>query len=229
MKTYLTRTLAFLVAGALLLCLPSPAEARKGKKDKGKDEAKEEEKWDVASPPGEWKTIRIDTEETTWSNVDVSPDGSTLVFDMLGDIYTVPIEGGEATALTDGIEWNIQPRFSPDGSRIAFISDRAGGDNLWIMNADGSDPVAVTEEGEHLIHNPSWSPDGDWIVTKKGFASTRSIPAGEIWMFHRSGGKGLPLIERTILTAQLAGLQDFSVVTGYEADKVEKFLSDLGR
>ena len=88
---------------ALLLALawslgpvPTPA----GEADK-KDEEKKEEKWDVNNPPGEWSTITIDTDESTWTNVDVSPDGKTLVFDLLGDLYTVPITGGEAKALTE--------------------------------------------------------------------------------------------------------------------------------
>jgi len=156
----------------------------------------EKPEWDVSSDEHYTQQVNIDTNETTWSNVSVSPDGKTLVFDMLGDIYAVPIGGGEATALTHGIEWNYQPRFSPDGSRIAFVSDRAGGDNLWIMNADGSEPYAVTDEKEHLVHNPSWSPDGDYLVGRKGYYSTRSIAAGEIWMFHRGGGNGVNLVER---------------------------------
>jgi Tol biopolymer transport system component len=181
----------------LLVLVPATALA---KKDKGKpgDDKKDEETWDVSNPPGEWRTIAIDTTETTWSDVDVSPDGTTVVFDMLGDIYSVPISGGDATALTEGIEWNFQPRYSPDGSRIAFVSDRAGGDNLWVMNADGSEPRAVTEEKMNLVHNPSWSPDGEYIVAKKGFTSTRSIPAGEIWLFHLGGGGGLQITERPL-------------------------------
>ncbi|MFQ5669994.1 MAG: amidohydrolase family protein [Acidobacteriota bacterium] len=182
-----------LIVGTLLFSLlaAGPVPARK------KEPADEEtEKWDVSHPPGEWVTIQIDTTETTWSNVDVSPDGKTVLFDMLGDIYSVPMEGGDVTPLTDGIEWNFQPRFSPDGSRIAFISDRGGADNVWIMNTDGSDPRAVTTEKEHLVHNPAWSPDGAYIVAKKGFTSTRSIPAGEIWLFHNGGGEGLQLTKR---------------------------------
>ena len=186
----------YLLAALLAVWAPLTAEAGKGKKGKKKDKEKEEETWDVSNPPGDWKTIVIDTEETTWSDVDVSPDGGTIVFDMLGDIYTVPIDGGEATALTDGIEWNFQPRFNPDGSKIAFVSDRGGADNLWVMNADGSDPRAVTEEKEHMVHNPYWSYDGEYVVAKKGFTSTRSIPAGEIWLFHSGGGGGLQLAER---------------------------------
>jgi Tol biopolymer transport system component len=126
----------------------------------------------------------------------VSPDGRQLVFHMLGDIYRVGIDGGEAEALTDGIEWNFQPRFSPDGRRIAFVSDRDGAENIWIMDADGGNPAQVTKERDHLLHNPAWSPDGDYIAARKGFVSRRSIPAGSIWLYHRGGGGGIELVER---------------------------------
>ena len=182
--------------------LPGAEAPKAAAKEAGKDETKadkdkkDEKKWDVNAPGGEWSSIRIDTSETTWTNVDVSPDGKTIVFDALGDLYTVPIAGGEAKALTTSIAWDYQPRFSPDGRRIAFISDRNGGDNLWVMKSDGSDPKAVTEEKTNLVHNPWWSRDGAYIVAKKGFTSTRSIPAGEIWLFHAGGGDGLQLVER---------------------------------
>jgi imidazolonepropionase-like amidohydrolase/Tol biopolymer transport system component len=173
----------------LLLTPPALAQAE--------EPEEEPEEWSVSEPPGSWRTVTIDTTETTWSNVDVSPDGSTIVFDMLGDIFTMPITGGEASALTNGIEWNYQPRYSPSGEEVVFVSDRAGGDNLWIMSADGSNPRAITAEGEHLVHNPSWSPDGRYLVAKKSFMSTRSIAAGEIWMFHAGHeGDGLQLTER---------------------------------
>ncbi|MBE9549800.1 MAG: PD40 domain-containing protein [Proteobacteria bacterium] len=158
----------------------------------------EEPKWDVSNPPGEWKSISIDTKETTWSDVDVSPDGKTILFDMLGDIYSVPVSGGKARAIAAGIEWNYQPRFSPDGKSIAFISDRAGGDNLWVMDADGSNPHAISEEKEHIIHTPNWSPDGEYIAARKSYTSTRSIAAGEIWMYHSGGGSGVSLVERPL-------------------------------
>ena len=167
-------------------------------KDAKKDAKSEKPAWDVSHPPGEWKPITIDTDETTWTNLDVSPDGRTIVFDMLGDLYTVPITGGEAKPLTSGIAWDFEPRFSPDGATIAFISDRGGADNLWLMKADGTDPRAVTEEKEHLVHNPSFSHDGRTIVAKKDFTSTRSIPAGEIWLFSVGGGEGLQVTERPL-------------------------------
>jgi imidazolonepropionase-like amidohydrolase/WD40 repeat protein len=160
------------------------------------EDSKKEPKWDVASDEHYTDEVTIDTNTTTWSNVSVSPDGATLIFDMLGDIYSVPLTGGEATALTSGIPWNYQPSFSPDGSKIAFISDRAGGDNIWVMNADGSDPKAITTEKENIVYNPAWSPDGQYLVGRKGFYSTRSIMAGEIWMFHAAGGNGVKLVER---------------------------------
>lgn len=177
------------VLPALFLTLALPAFA-------ATDSGSEDEEWDVRHAPGPSRTVVIETEQTTWSNVDVSPDGKTLVFDMLGDIYTVPIEGGDATPLSEGMQWDYQPRFSPDGRSIAFVSDRAGGDNLWLMKADGSEARAVTDEPEHLVHNPSWSPDGEYLVAKKSFMSTRSIPAGEIWLFHVGGGNGVQVTER---------------------------------
>src|SRR5690606_32971561 len=85
--------------------------------------------WDVNNPPGPAAEATIDVREGTWMNLDVSPDGRTIVFDLLGDIFTIPFEGGEATQITSGMAWDMQPRFSPDGRHIAFTSDRAGGDN----------------------------------------------------------------------------------------------------
>jgi imidazolonepropionase-like amidohydrolase/Tol biopolymer transport system component len=115
---------------------------------------------------------------------------------MLGDIYEMPIAGGEATALTSGFAWDMQPRYSPDGQSIAFTSDRGGGDNICVMNRDGSDPAAVTKESFRLLNSPVWSPDGEYIAARKHFTSRRSLGAGEIWLYHRSGGDGLQLTKR---------------------------------
>ena len=116
-------------------------------------------------------------------DVDVSPDGQTLAFALLGDIYTMPIEGGNPTRIASGLSWEVQPRFSPDGSRIAFTSDRGGGDNIWVMEIDGSDKRQVTNESFRLLNQPTWSPDGRFIVAKKHFTTGRSLGTGELWIY----------------------------------------------
>ncbi|MCA9256582.1 MAG: PD40 domain-containing protein, partial [Phycisphaerales bacterium] len=129
-------------------------------------------------------------------NIDLSPDGETIAFDLLGDIYTLPNEGGEAMAVTSGIAWDMQPRFSPDGKQIAFTSDRAGGDNIWVMNADGAEPKQVTKESFRLLNAPAWAPDGRYIVARKHFTSRRSLGSGEMWLYHVTGGDGLQMTEK---------------------------------
>ena len=154
-------------------------------------------KWDVNAPPGAViRQIPIDTDEGTWMNVDVSPDGRTITFDLLGDIYTMPIAGGAPTRIAEGLAFEVHPRFSPDGRRIAFTSDRGGGDNIWVMNADGSDKRQLTKESFRLLNQPTWSPDGRFIAAKKHFTTGRSLGTGEVWLYHVSGGDGVVLVKR---------------------------------
>lgn len=171
-------------------------QAAETKAAKAKADAEETPPWDVNKPFGPSKTTVIDTTAGTWMNLDVSPDGKTIVFDLLGDLYTLPITGGEATALTSGLAWDMQPRFSPDGASIAYTSDAGGGDNIWIMQRDGSHATAVTEERFRLLNNAVWSPDGQYLAARKHFTARRSLGAGEIWLYHRSGGAGLQLTEK---------------------------------
>jgi len=164
--------------------------------DDGDSNGKGQASWSVQDPPGEWRPITIDADEVSWSSVDVSPDGKFLVFDFLGDLYRLPIDGGDAVSLTDGIAWDFQPTFSPDGARIAFVSDRSGAENVWTVRVDDGNLQQVTDERDQLLHNPAWTPDGDFIAARKGYVSTRSIPAGSIWLYHRGGGGGVELVER---------------------------------
>lgn len=162
------------------------------------DGDKEEKvKWNVETPPGESYQQAIDVEEGTWISLDVSPEGDEIVFDLLGDIYAMPIGGADGheenapRKLTSGICWDMQPRYSPDGKWIAFTSDRTGksergGDNIWIMRRDGSDLKQITNETFRLLNGPAWSPDGDYIVARKHFTGRRSLGSGEMWMYHRS-------------------------------------------
>jgi Tol biopolymer transport system component len=129
-------------------------------------------------------------------SLDVSPDGAEIVFDLLGDLYTLPIAGGEARSLTSGIPWDMQPRYSPDGKSIAFTSDRSGGDNIWVVARDGSKPQQITKESFRLPNSPAWTPDSQYVAARKHFTGTRSLGAGEIWLYHRAGGEGLQMTKR---------------------------------
>ncbi len=156
----------------------------------------QDEKWDVNNPPGEKKMVDINTTTGTWMNVDVSPDGRWIVFDLLGDIYTMPFSGGEAVNITNSMAWDMQAQFSPDGTRLVFTSDQGGGDNIWTMDVNGKNQQQVTKEKFRLLNSPAWSPDGNYIVARKHFTGMRSLGAGEIWMYHKSGGKGVQLNKR---------------------------------
>lgn len=157
-----------------------------------------QDKWDVSNPGESWsfKEHSFTTQEGTWMNLDVSPDGKTIVFDLLGDIYSIPATGGKARTLRTGLPFEVQPRFSPDGQWISFTSDAGGGDNIWIMKADGSDASKVTKEDFRLLNNASWMPDGNYLVARKHFSSGRSLGAGEMWQYHITGGSGLQLTKR---------------------------------
>jgi imidazolonepropionase-like amidohydrolase/Tol biopolymer transport system component len=152
--------------------------------------------WDVTEAHGPSKTVRFTTTEGTWMNVDVSPDGREILFDLFGDIYVMPIEGGQARRITSGPAFDVQARYSPDGSRISMTSDRAGGDNIWVMNRDGSSPRQITTEDLRLLNNAAWTPDGQYLVARKHFTSTRSLGAGEMWLYHVTGGSGVQLMQR---------------------------------
>jgi imidazolonepropionase-like amidohydrolase/Tol biopolymer transport system component len=158
--------------------------------------AQEKPKWDVNNPGGPFKEVSFTVKEGTWMNLDVSPDGKEILFDMLGDIYSIPIGGGEAKLLRGGHAFQVQPRFSPDGKKVLFTSDEGGGDNIWVMNRDGSSARQVTKESFRLLNNGAWSPDGEYIVARKHFTSSRSLGAGELWLYHVSGGTGLQLTAR---------------------------------
>ena len=145
--------------------------------------------WDVTQPRGKTRQIDFTTSEGTRMSVELSPDGSWIAFDLLGHIYRVPASGGEAQVLTQnsGVALNFQPRISPDGRTIAFITDRRGQYNLWTMNADGSNPRAVFSDLAATAIEPAWTPDGNYIVVRRGGRGG----GGGLWMYHKDGGTGV--------------------------------------
>jgi len=153
-------------------------------------------KWDVSARRSAATDLSFETTEGTWISLDVSPDGRTIVFDLLGDIYRMPITGGQATLVLGGPAWETQPRFSPDGKRIAIASDRDGLMNLWTIDTGGKDARQITKEREREVSNPAWTPDGQYLVGRKHFRNTRSVGAGEMWLYHTGGGSGLKLTDR---------------------------------
>ena len=150
--------------------------------------AKAESKWDVSARHAPGHDAVIDTTSGTWMSLDVSPDGREIAFDLLGDIYVVPIGGGEARAIATGHAWEMQPRYSPNGQEIAFTSDRGGGDNVWTMDRNGGLMRQITKEDFRLLNQADWTPDGNYLVARKHFTSARSLGAGEMWLYHRTGG-----------------------------------------
>jgi imidazolonepropionase-like amidohydrolase/Tol biopolymer transport system component len=137
------------------------------------------------------RTFHLQTTRGTWISLDLTPDGATIVFDLLGDLYTLPIGGGRATRLTSGLAFDAQPRVSPDGKRVAFVSDRSGSDQVWTMALDRRDTVQVTKGNLQGVSSPEWTPDG------KGIVVTRGVPgpgASKLWLYHVEGGNGLQLI-----------------------------------
>ena len=186
-----------LIARFLLLLIFAtfiiPSIAAQSAKDTTK---KSEPKWDVTAKHGPAQDIDIETTEGTWMAVDVSPDGKWIVFDLLGDVYLLPIGGGEAKLLAGGPSFDVQPRFSPNGKKISFTSDRDGIDNLWIMDPDGKNLKQITKEKERQVNNGVWTPDGQYLIGRKHYRNTRSLGAGEMWLFHVGGGSGLQLTKR---------------------------------
>ena len=178
-------SLLFVLAGLLLL---TPAGAAL------QDDADAEEK-EEGLPLAASDTLSFTVTEGTWMSLDLSPDGQTIVFELLGDLYTLPVTGGAATRIMGGISFESQPVFSPDGSEIAFVSDRNGVENLWIANADGSEPRAVTKDGPtrdrpQLMVSPSWTADGQYLLVSKSRPPERTAA---VFLIHRDGGTGVRL------------------------------------
>ena len=142
------------------------------------------------------RPLKFTTDEGTWMSLDVSPDGRTIVFDLLGDIYTVPVTGGQAKRITSGSGFDGQPRFSPDGKSIVFVSDRSGSENLYLISPEGGRVRPLTTGRNQAYISPDFTPDGQYIVVSR---------SNDLWLYHKDGGSGLRLTGQTPAAAPPQG------------------------
>src|SRR4051812_27861668 len=168
------RLIAHAVLTAALVSSTTPVHAQRG--GRGNDSTGGR---GAGLPMTPTKALKFTTDEGTWLSLDVSPDGRNIVFELVGDIYAIPIDGGKATRLTSGQMFDAQPHYSPDGKSIVFVSDRSQSDNLWVMNADGSAPRPLTRENDQRFQSPAFTPDGKYVVASKG---------NDVYMYYVSGG-----------------------------------------
>ncbi|MCE2612686.1 amidohydrolase family protein [Flavobacteriaceae bacterium D16] len=168
----------------LLLGLVFNGRAFAQEKEKEKDSTKKATKNLPLEPE---RNVSFTTDKGTWISLDVSPDGSTIVFDLMGDIYSIPISGGKAKPITSGMAYDVHPRFSPDGKSITYISDKSGSDNIWTMRLSDKEEKQISKEKKHNFFSAEWTPDGDYIVGAKG---RRNIKFN---IYHKDGGGGSQL------------------------------------
>ncbi len=139
------------------------------------------------------QVIEFSTREGTWMSLDVTRDGRSVIFDLLGDLYSVPISGGSATLLLSGTDFASQPRVSPDGRSIVFVSDRSGSDNLWITALDGSGARQLTTLPRSVLISPVWGADGRSVFAT---VITGYFPfIADLWEFDATSGVGIKIIE----------------------------------
>jgi Tol biopolymer transport system component len=135
------------------------------------------------------RTIAFETDAGTWMSVDVAPDGQTIAFDLLGDLYVLGTAGGRATPITRGLGFDAQPTYSPDGRWIAFVSDRSGAENLWLVRPDGSDARQITfGDDDSVLVSPAWTPVGKALYASRFLWSVNNY---ELWRFGLDGSAEL--------------------------------------
>jgi Tol biopolymer transport system component len=177
MRTLTSRVLLFLLGLGVLLAPVAVAQTVDENDESAKVAANDDTLPLIAT-----RTLAFDTDEGTWISLDLSPDQQTIVFELLGDLYTLPVGGGTAIRITSGQAYDMQPRYSADGARIVFVSDRNGSENLWTVNADGSDAEALTTGEKESYLSPIWAPEKDYVLATK---------QSQLWLYHVDGGSGV--------------------------------------
>src|SRR5262245_12956534 len=114
----------------------------------------------------------------------ISPDRSEVAFASGGDIWTVPIGGGDARLLVSHAATESQPVYSPDGRTLALVSDRTGGGDIYLLTIATGDLRRLTfDDGNEILDG--WSNDGQWIYYSSG---TRDIAGNDIYRVRATGG-----------------------------------------
>ena len=121
----------------------------------------------------------------------ISPKGERVLFAARGDIFTAPVEKGPTRNLTHSPgahdKW---PAWSPDGSRVSFLSDASGEEELYVVAQDGSAPAEQITSGGHAFrYEPIWSPDNDHIAF--------SDKDGRLWVASVTGHKATEIAHST--------------------------------
>jgi Tol biopolymer transport system component len=138
------------------------------------------------------RTVHIQTNEGTWISLDVHPSGEKIVFEFLGNLFEMPISGGKATQLTHGMAYDAQPGYSPGGDKVVFISDRSGGENVWILDLETMETEQRTTGNNFRMQSPIFTPDGEYII-----AARAGLRGGvhKLWMYHVDGGSGTEFMD----------------------------------
>ena len=176
----------FLLVLIATFVLPAQADKHPADKSQTSDKKKEEK-----LPLKPTRKVEFSTDEATWLSLDVSPDGKTIIFDLLGDLYTIPFAGGEAKKITTGMGFNNQPRYSPDGNFIAYVSDSGGAENVWISKPDGTGAKQLSQDEQVEFATPTWTPDSQYVMAAR--ESQFPINTFELWMYHVKGGAGVQI------------------------------------
>ena len=172
----------------LLILLPLDIFAQENSTKKSDSTESKKATKELPLEPG--RQLHLKTTEGTWLNLDVSPDGKQIAFDMMGDIYLLPIDGGKAKRITSSIAYETHPNFSPSGTHIAFTSDKSGSENAWIMNLETEEQTQITKDKDKYCQAAEWTPDGKYLIVAKGGRALK------MYLFHKDGGGGTQLIKK---------------------------------
>lgn len=137
------------------------------------------------------RQVTFDPQVQAHSNL--SPNGATVVYSQVNvdgsTISAVGLAGGAAVVLNKGSNWSLVPNYSPDGSRIAFTSDRDGNYEIYTMAADGTDVRQLTFTDAPIQHvGPKYSPDGTRLLYAKDEGGIDSATRQDLWVMPVNGG-----------------------------------------